>query len=148
MKTLEELYEEVEREKIEVLDMKKSLNLQFKKKKSMIVSYQDDNTILIDYSKVKDSKEEKIIIAEEKAHCETGAFYLLHSPYELIDRMEYKARKRAYNELIPYNTLKELSKHLTVDELSDYFGVPIKDIIMASFLYANIENFANKEIRT
>ena len=143
MKTLEDLYDEIERENIEILDVQNTFNLHFEKKKAVIVSNDNDSTILIDYSKVKNSKEEKIILAEEKAHYDTGAFYHIYSPYELMDRMEYKARKRAYNELIPYNILKEQAQRLTIDELSDYFGVPIKDIIMASFLYSNIENFAN-----
>ena len=136
MKTLTTLYEEIEKENIEVQTVK------FKKKKSAIVSVNDNTRIVIDYSKIEDTKEEKIIIAEEKAHYDTGAFYHLNSSYELMDRMEYKAKKRVYNELIPYNTLKELSAKLTIDELAEYFGVPMKDIIMASFLYTNIENFA------
>ena len=136
MKTLTTLYEEIEKENIEVQTVK------FKKKKSAIVSVNGNTRIVVDYSKIENTKEEKIIIAEEKAHYDTGAFYHLNSPYELMDRMEYKAKKRVYNELIPYNTLKELSTKLTIDELAEYFEVPIKDIIMASFLYTNIENFA------
>lgn len=135
MKTLLKLYEEIEKEDIDILEVK------FNKKKAGIISIDHDVTIIIDYSKIEDEKEEKIIIAEEKAHYDTGSFYSLNASHELMDKMEYKARKRVYNELIPYNVLKELSQRLTIDELSEYFGVPVKDIIMASFLYTNIENF-------
>jgi hypothetical protein len=56
--------------------------------------------------------------------------------------MEYKANKRVYNELIPYDELKEMcEKDMSVVELSDYFGVPIQDVLIAQFLYTNIENY-------
>jgi hypothetical protein len=59
-----------------------------------------------------------------------------------MDKAEYKARKRVYNELIPFCKLKEMcEKHLSVSELSDYFGIPIQDVLVAQFLYNNIENY-------
>ena len=83
-----------------------------------------------------------MIIAEEKAHYETGALYLLNADKTTIDKMEYKANKKVYNELVPFNKLKELcEKHLSVSELSDYFGIPIQDVLVAEFLYNNIENY-------
>ena len=83
-----------------------------------------------------------MIIAEEKAHYETGALYLLNADKTTIDKMEYKANKKVYNELIPFSKLKEMcEKHLSVAELSDYFGIPIQDVLVAEFLYNNIENY-------
>ena len=56
--------------------------------------------------------------------------------------MEYKANKKVYNELIPYNELKEKCEQgLTISELSDYFSIPIQDVLIAQFLYNNIENY-------
>jgi hypothetical protein len=56
--------------------------------------------------------------------------------------MEYKANKRVYNELVPFDELKALCEQgLSVSELSDYFGIPIQDILVAQFLYTNIENY-------
>ena len=79
---------------------------------------------------------------EEKAHYETGALYLLNADKTTIDKMEYKANKKVYNELIPFSKLKEMcEKHLSVAELSDYFGIPIQDVLVAEFLYNNIENY-------
>lgn len=139
MKTLNELYQDIDERNIEIM------NINFKKKKAAIVPYDDTAAILVDYSKIEDSKEEKMIIAEEKAHYDTGSYYPLYSAdYELIDKMEYKAIKRTYNELIPYSVLRKLAKYMSIDELAEYFGVPIKDVIMASFLYQNIENFSTE----
>ena len=56
--------------------------------------------------------------------------------------MEYKANKRVYNELLPFDELKTMcEKGLSVAELSDFFGVPIPDVTTALFLYSNIENY-------
>jgi hypothetical protein len=88
-----------------------------------------------------------MIIAEEKAHYETGALYLINADKTTIDKMEYKANKKVYNELIPLKELKKLcEKGLSVVELSDYFGIPIQDVLVAQFLYSNIENYCEEAL--
>ena len=123
----------------------KALNdifVDFQNKKAGIITNGQDTVIAVDYKKIENSKEEKMVIAEEKAHYETGALYLLNADKTTIDKMEYKANKKVYNELIPFSKLKEMcEKHLSVAELSDYFGIPIQDVLVAEFLYNNIENY-------
>ncbi len=136
MKQLEDLYKELEQYNIPVI------KVEFPVKKAGSISNGKDTIIAVDYSKIKDSKEEKRIIAEEKAHYETGTFYSFNADKATIDKMEYKANKRVYNELIPYDELKAMcEKDMSVVELSDYFGVPIQDVLIAQFLYTNIENY-------
>lgn len=136
MKQLEELYKELEQYNIPVI------KVQFPAKKAGSISNGKDTIIAVDYSKIKDSKEEKRIIAEEKAHYETGTFYSFNADKATIDKMEYKANKRVYNELIPYDELKAMcEKEMSVVELSDHFGIPIQDVLIAQFLYTNIENY-------
>lgn len=136
MKQLEELYEELHRYNIPVIDVN------FNDSKAGIITNGKDTVIAVDYKKIANSKEEKRIIAEEKAHYETGAFYPLNADKATIDRMEYKANKRVYNELVPFEELKVMCEQgLSIAELSDFFGVPIPDITTALFLYANIENY-------
>ena len=136
MKQLEELYDDLERYNIPVV------KVDFQNKKAGIISNGDDTIIAVDYKKIENSKEEKMVIAEEKAHYETGALYLLNADKTTIDKMEYKANKKVYNELIPFSKLKEMcEKHLSIAELSDYFGIPIQDVLVAEFLYNNIENY-------
>jgi hypothetical protein len=56
--------------------------------------------------------------------------------------MEYKALKKVYNELIPYSELKTLrEKDYSTSDISDYFGIPVEDVVIAEFLYTNIENY-------
>ena len=141
MKQLEELYDELEKYNIPVVEV------DFHNKKAGIASNGKDTVIAVDYKKIEDSKEEKMIIAEEKAHYETGALYLINADKTTIDKMEYKANKRVYNELIPLKELKKLcEKGLSVVELSDYFGIPIQDVLVAQFLYSNIENYCEEAL--
>ena len=136
MKDLNDLYNELEKYNIPVV------KVNFQNKKAGIITNGNDTVIAVDYKKIENSKEEKMVIAEEKAHYETGALYLLNADKTTIDKMEYKANKRVYNELVPFTKLKELcEQHLSVAELSDYFGIPIQDVLIAEFLYNNIENY-------
>ena len=73
MKKLEEIYDELEKYNIPVF------NVNFPAKKAGIISNGIDTVIAVDYTKIKDSKEEKRIIAEEKAHYETGTLYPLNA---------------------------------------------------------------------
>lgn len=136
MKNLEEIYNELEKYNVPVF------NVNFPAKKAGIISNGIDTIIAIDYKKIEDSKEEKRIIAEEKAHFETGAMYPFDADKTLIRKMEYKAIKKVYNELIPYEELKKLREQgLSTAEISDYFEMPVQDIVVAEFLYTNIENY-------
>jgi hypothetical protein len=136
MKELLDLYNELEKYNIPVI------KVDFPVKKAGSITNGKDTIIAVDYSKIKDSKEEKRIIAEEKAHYETGTFYAVNADKATIDKMEYKANKRVYNELVPFDELKTLCEQgLSVSELSDYFGIPIQDVLVAQFLYNNIENY-------
>ena len=136
MKDLNDLYNELEQYNIPVV------KVDFQKKKAGIITDGVDTVIAVDYKKIENSKEEKMIIAEEKAHYETGAMYPLNADKTTMDKAEYKARKKVYNELIPFSQLKEMcEKHFSISELSDYFGIPIHDVLVAQFLYNNIENY-------
>lgn len=136
MKELLDLYNELEKYNIPVI------KVNFPVKKAGSITNGTDTIIAVDYSKIKDSKEEKRIIAEEKAHYETGTFYAFNADKATIDKMEYKANKRVYNELVPFDELKALCEQgLSISELSDYFGIPIQDVLVAQFLYTNIENY-------
>lgn len=136
MKRLEDIYNDLDKYNIPVF------NVNFPAKKAGIISNGIDTIIAIDYKKIEDSKEEKRIIAEEKAHFETGAMYPLNADKTLIRKMEYKALKKVYNELIPYSELKTLrEKDYSTSDISDYFGIPVEDVVIAEFLYTNIENY-------
>lgn len=122
MKTLEEIYEELKKYDIPVF------NVNFPVKKAGTITNEKYTVIAVDYSKIKNKKEEKRIIAEEKAHYETKSFYSFDADKDTVIKMEYIAVKRVYNELIPFEELKKLrNQNLSDAEISDYFGIPIAD---------------------
>lgn len=129
---LQEIYDELDRQHIPIFNVKFDGET-----KVGIVSNGKKTAICVDYAKFKNSKEEKMALAEEKAHYELGAMYANNCDRVIADKMEYKALKKAYSELIPFSRLKELSKTNSVAEMSDILGVPVKDILMAQFWYEN-----------
>lgn len=117
---LSDLYEYAEEQNINICsaDMPKS--------ESMSVMVDGDCYIGIDPFALKSSSEEKVKLAHEIGHCETGAFYNQYSPFDIRSRHEYRADKWAIKKLIPED---EISKAFADGcrnsyELSEYFSVP------------------------
>ncbi len=85
----------------------------------------DDNCyIAIDPFKLKNSAEEKVKLAHELGHCETGSFYNRFSKLDVREKHERRANKWAIKKLVPED---ELKKACTVCrcrfELAEHFGV-------------------------
>lgn len=64
-----------------------------------------DKYIFMNYQKIHDEKEEKLILAEELGHYYYDAYYCFNSDTLFISKQEYKARKFMYNTLIPFENL-------------------------------------------
>lgn len=91
----------------------------------MFVNIDKINAITL--SKNLTSYEEKSTLAEELGHYYYGATYPINcSDLQLISKQEYRARKWAYNVLIPVEDLVSAIKNGldNIDVLADYFEVP------------------------
>lgn len=74
---------------------------------------------------LKSESDEKVKLAHEIGHCETGAFYNQYAVCDIRSKHEYTANKWAIKQLIPENELKEACKICRNRwELSEHFGVP------------------------
>lgn len=74
--------------------------------------------------KVSSCADEKVKLAHELGHCETGAFYNAHSKFDIRSKHEHTADKWAIKKLIPEDELKEACKLCRNRwELSEHFGV-------------------------
>lgn len=84
-----------------------------------------DGTIAIDVDKVENSIEEKEIVAHELGHINTGSFYNVYTPLDIIGQHERRAEKRAIKKLVPENELNEAIQNGIVEpwELAEYFDV-------------------------
>jgi len=130
--TLDELYDRAQQQGIEIDN--------FAMREIVSVSF-PENWIAIDTRKISTRAEEKVILAHEIGHCETGSFYNIHSPYDLRERHEYKANKRSFQMLIPHAELKAaVKKGLTeIWELAEYFDVPCDYMQKAAEYWRQVE---------
>ncbi|XCH79016.1 MAG: ImmA/IrrE family metallo-endopeptidase [Candidatus Dehalobacter alkaniphilus] len=81
--------------------------------------------IAMDVDKLSSSLEEKIHLAHELGHIQTGSFYNIYSPLDCRAKHENRANKWAIKKLIPKDELDDAvrSGFLEVWELAEYFDV-------------------------
>lgn len=80
-----------------------------------------------------------LVAAHELGHCLSGAMHNLTSPYELIERNEYRADRCSVLRFLPFDKLQEAisSGCQTSYELSDYLGLPEQFLKTAIEVYRN-----------
>ena len=64
-------------------------------------------------------------LLHETGHCETGAFYNIHSPFDIIGKQEYRANKWAAEHALPKAALEQAAAEGYTEawQLAEYFGV-------------------------
>lgn len=69
--------------------------------------------------------DEKVKLAHELGHCETGSFYNRYAARDIRQKYENRANKWAYKKLVPQDELAEacLQGYREPWELAEYFGV-------------------------
>lgn len=83
-----------------------------------------DCFIAIDPFKLHSAADEKVKLAHELGHCETGAFYNEFSKYDIREKHEHRADKWAIKKLIPEDELIKAYKYCRdCYELAEYFDV-------------------------
>ena len=119
MDKLEKLYDVAYKENIGIYDNSWS------SAKARIFDIDNLYLIAFDKNKLANSKQEKQILAEEMGHYYCNALYYLNDGIIQKSRCEYRARKWAYQYLIPINKLIDKINDGIVDtyELADYFDV-------------------------
>lgn len=116
---LNKLYNLTEKENI------KTYNYNIPDVFGMFINIEKINAIVL--RKNLSQYEEKSTLAEELGHYYYDATYpVCCSDLQLISKQEYRARKWAYNVLIPIEDLVSALKNGldNIDVLSDYFEVP------------------------
>ena len=117
---LNNLYDLAEKEKIKIYDW------HIEDAYGAFINIDKINAIALNYNKIGTYVEEKCVLAEEIGHYYYDATY---SPYcqdmQLISKPERKAKKFAYNVLIPFENLRKaiLSGKTSILSLAEYFDV-------------------------
>ncbi len=117
---LNNLYDLAEKEKIKIYDW------HIEDAYGAFINIDKINAIALNYNKIGTYVEEKCVLAEEIGHYYYDATY---SPYcqdmQLITKQERKAKKFAYNVLVPFENLRKaiLSGKTSILSLAEYFDV-------------------------
>jgi len=114
---LDNLYDLTEKEKIKVYDWHIE---------DADGAYIKINAIALNYDNIGTYIEEKCVLAEELGHYYYEATYSLYcQDLQVISKQERKAKKWAYNVLVPYEDLRRAIKNglTTVYSLANYFEV-------------------------
>ena len=89
----------------------------------------------MDRSVFKSAYNERLVLAHELSHAQTGAYYSDGENPINVKRMEFRAKKRTVELLIPLNELEPLlCDDVTVFDLAEHFSVP-EDLIKAAMWF-------------
>ena len=82
--------------------------------------------IALDPRQVESLADEKVKLAHELGHCETGSFYNPWSPLDIPQKHENRADHWAYQQLLPLRLLESAFRKGIVQpwELAEYFDLP------------------------
>jgi len=100
--------------------------------------------IAINPFKIEGNADEKYKLAHELGHCECGAFYNRYSPFDLVNKHEFRADRWAIKKLLP----KEELRAAIVDrrdrcEIAEMFEVPVELVDKAVEYYIQMESTTN-----
>lgn len=111
--------------------------------KGMVAHYNDITAIILDDKRITSQSDENTVLLQELGHYTAGAYYRTNSPFELIEKMEYKADKTAWEKFIPYKKVMKLMSigFTTVTELAEYFDIDAPYMARCIFYYYNQYGF-------
>lgn len=93
----------------------------------------------IDESVMDGDALERVHMAHELGHCETGSFYSIHTAVDCRQRHENRADKWAIKRLIPVDDLDDAvaQGHTEIWDLAEHFGVTEQFMRKAVCLYVH-----------
>ena len=82
--------------------------------------------VFLDFTKIKSTKLLRGVCFHELGHIATGALHRVDSPYELVERSEYRATRWATETFLTEEAFREAfaQGYTELWQLSDYFDLP------------------------
>lgn len=116
---LKELYKLAEEKNVRVMDFSLPEN------KSVCIEVDDGCFVGVDPAVFSSTREEKVVLAHELGHIQTGSFYAVGSDAASRSKQEAKAEKWTINNLVPLEELKKAIKngYHDVQSLAEHFEV-------------------------
>ncbi len=89
--------------------------------------------VFLDFTKISSTRLLKGICCHEMGHLATGALHKVDSPYELVERSEYRAKRWCAQNCLTQEDFRDaFSQGLTEPwQLAEYFDLPESDILSA-----------------
>lgn len=144
MENLDSLYQWLNREGVFVFDKR----LPFSKKDSKAATVKLNPPyeawgIFLDKERLKTTPEEKSTLLHEGGHYATGSTHEVSSPFDLVEKHEYKADKWAVERALSAEELDEAvaAGHTEIWDLADYFGIT-EDLLRKAVCWYTYGNLA------
>lgn len=100
------------------------------------VFYRKKYYVFINYDNIETNAEAKTIEAHEAGHCISGTTHKLHSPFELIEKNEYKADYAAAKLVVAPDELKaRLQRGEELWEIAENIGITIPFLQRIIYIY-------------
>ena len=86
--------------------------------------------IFLDFTKISSTRQLKGVCCHELGHVATGALHKIESPFETVERSEYRANRWAAETFLTVEDFKEAFADGYTEpwELAEYFDMPEEDI--------------------
>lgn len=125
MEKLDSLYQWLQGEGVFLFD--RQLPFSKDRSKAVTIRLNDGSTwgIFLDKGRIKTSAEEHSAVLHESGHYATGTTHAVTSPFDLVEKHEYKADKWAVKKLLSVDELDEAVADGCTEiwELAERFGV-------------------------
>ena len=91
---------------------------------------QDAYAVFLDFSKIRSTRLLRGVCYHELGHAATGALHKVDSPYELVERSEYRANRWAAQHYMTAADFKDAfaAGYTELWQLAEYFDLPEQDI--------------------
>ena len=91
---------------------------------------QDHYAVFLDFSKIRTTRLLRGVCFHEMGHLATGALHKVHSPFELAERSEYRAKRwTAQHYLTPEQFRQAFADGCSeLWQLAEYFDLPERDV--------------------
>lgn len=90
----------------------------------------DMYAVFLDFTKIRSTRILRGVCSHELGHVATGALHKVDSPYELVERSEYRANRWAAERFLPAEDFREAfaQGYTQLWELAEFFDLPEEDI--------------------
>lgn len=86
--------------------------------------------VFLDFSQIKSTRLLRGVCCHEQAHVATGALHKVSSPYELVERSEYRANRWCAQHYLTVQDFRDAFRAGYTEpwQLAEYFDLPEQDI--------------------